>query len=959
MTQIYTRPLISPLHSHQSYHDQLRIDKLYALKDHTATSTNSGKQLSFVGKESDNNTSRSKSPSSTQTRDSNTHQTRPGDMYQVSQKAPREQLPPLSSLFGSASSSSRPAQSPYSDRQSPIFPSASPQDGRQPATPIHPDRAYESSYFPRPTISRHYSHGSRPEGQERLGYPAPPRSSNRPESPRFTPRYVDSRQAPGPNSTNNWSPRSETSRQEQFPVIRAQSDQHRQPPPTSRTEHEPRPLYRDHSNSAASNYPPTPASTVVAEPLTVKDGLGPKIWTGTQFLPRFVKQADVPGEGLCYFYDDGTHCKTVIDGEVVNAHWGVTKAGKPRKRLAIACITCREKKIKCDPDYPRCVQCEKFGRVCKFKNAPRGGQGSPDTPPADPEDLPLRPGSSRGDEVFKVEDREASNSVSPRQNLRRVSPESESHHSKRQRNGYNDFTPVASEASPRLSANDTTSPSTAWLEPSVARSIDHTFLRDWQVDPFITKPILSTELLTTFFKQVPETVYCMFPENAFTSWALSTREKSLDDLMVIYSILALGATFSSKSDHKTLASPYAAIARYACDNRRFSIQLVQSRLVLSLYYFAINSPDDSWDFCGAALRAASGLKLNVEIEKTEDGYLQSFPYGLNRFGYAECRRRTFWSCYIIDRFNGFCSGHPNVIHPEDVFLRLPCDRVSFESQADIKNPFFDASTHLIHGDNWTVGSLAYLINIMTIWGDVMSSIYRSSQRLQPSNSSKFADYYQSTTGRLLAWRNSLPHCYAFSPENLAKEADSGRLGTFVTMHAVYHTTMMKLNRHVQHAQLNSSQINHHVSAAGQHANALLGLMDTLTASRSSNLLRSPKPTEKFSSPFVGYAIVSAIDILSAHANTASIPSLLKSFCGAQEVLTEIALFWQSARTQQAAVAQRVRDLTEIAIAKEQPAKGGIGNKFLEKIAREAGEGKFKMRDSLEKIFSREIDCIYA
>lgn len=102
---------------------------------------------------------------------------------------------------------------------------------------------------------------------------------------------------------------------------------------------------------------------------SAKDTLGPKIWTGTHFLPRFVRQAEVPGEGMCYFYDDGTYCKTVIDDEPVNAHWGVTKAGKPRKRLAIACITCREKKIKCDPDYPRCIQCEKFGRVCKFKNA--------------------------------------------------------------------------------------------------------------------------------------------------------------------------------------------------------------------------------------------------------------------------------------------------------------------------------------------------------------------------------------------------------------------------------------------------------------------------------------------------------------------------------------------------------------------------------------------------------------
>jgi hypothetical protein len=129
--------------------------------------------------------------------------------------------------------------------------------------------------------------------------------------------------------------------------------------------------YRDPlgPHNPSHNPPATPTSSVGSEAPPAKDGLGPKIWTGTHFLPRFVRAAEVPGEGMCYFYDDGSHCKTVIDGEAVNAHWGVTKAGKPRKRLAIACVTCREKKIKCDPDYPRCVQCEKFGRVCKFKNA--------------------------------------------------------------------------------------------------------------------------------------------------------------------------------------------------------------------------------------------------------------------------------------------------------------------------------------------------------------------------------------------------------------------------------------------------------------------------------------------------------------------------------------------------------------------------------------------------------------
>lgn len=85
--------------------------------------------------------------------------------------------------------------------------------------------------------------------------------------------------------------------------------------------------------------------------------------------PRLVAERDIPGEGPSWVYEDGSTCKKVIDGETVNAQWGVTKAGKPRKRLAIACTTCREKKIKCDPAEPKCVQCEKFDRECKFMTA--------------------------------------------------------------------------------------------------------------------------------------------------------------------------------------------------------------------------------------------------------------------------------------------------------------------------------------------------------------------------------------------------------------------------------------------------------------------------------------------------------------------------------------------------------------------------------------------------------------
>lgn len=84
--------------------------------------------------------------------------------------------------------------------------------------------------------------------------------------------------------------------------------------------------------------------------------------------PHVVDEKHIGDQGICYVYSDGTHCPKFVDGTLVNANWGTTKAGKPRKRLAQACLTCREKKIKCQPNFPKCDQCQKARRHCKYFN---------------------------------------------------------------------------------------------------------------------------------------------------------------------------------------------------------------------------------------------------------------------------------------------------------------------------------------------------------------------------------------------------------------------------------------------------------------------------------------------------------------------------------------------------------------------------------------------------------------
>lgn len=114
--------------------------------------------------------------------------------------------------------------------------------------------------------------------------------------------------------------------------------------------------------------------------------------------PRSLDHGPFPGEDRYWTFPGSPDGRKYAPGDCVNPQWGITKAGKPRKRLgksemcgsilkinsffltfasvltAQACTTCREKKIKCDPmvkndpGSPKCAQCQKFGRECRFEN---------------------------------------------------------------------------------------------------------------------------------------------------------------------------------------------------------------------------------------------------------------------------------------------------------------------------------------------------------------------------------------------------------------------------------------------------------------------------------------------------------------------------------------------------------------------------------------------------------------
>jgi hypothetical protein len=147
---------------------------------------------------------------------------------------------------------------------------------------------------------------------------------------------------------------------------------------------------------------------------------------------------------------------------------------------------------------------------------------------------------------------------------------------------------------------------------------------------------------------------------------------------LLYSICAISARFSTthippplphQSSKETpsyhAGEPYAIEARKLA-LREFdkpTVQNVQTLLLLALHDFGCKKGQKAWMFAGMAIRMASALRLNRELDGDAIGAENVPEVGESQIAYdlperasrekvswteREVRRRTFWACFIMD-----------------------------------------------------------------------------------------------------------------------------------------------------------------------------------------------------------------------------------------------------------------------------------------------------------------------
>ncbi|ETI24343.1 hypothetical protein G647_03712 [Cladophialophora carrionii CBS 160.54] len=633
--------------------------------------------------------------------------------------------------------------------------------------------------------------------------------------------------------------------------------------------------------------------------------------------PVVVREEIVPGRGVCYVYDDGTRLQKSSNTDAVNPKWGTTKAGKPRKRLGQACNTCREKKIKCDPSTPKCIQCQKFSRECKFDTGPRPTPRPSDQLPSMPTTSPLmanayiqnesssRRGSTASADPLLQD--HPSCRAAPRSSIQIESLLSPASRDDDSRDESPDNRPPAKKLRMSLSPHPA---SDGWPAESVGSESWSGSVESpstipkfsWAADPYEVDREMTLYYANKYFNHVDGATTCILPRKGFLRWVKECTTKTSMEKMLLYAVLAMGTVFShhaGTTHHQDLFIDIVNNAVLETGNT-FTLQLVQTKLILGLFAFSQGQNNRAWDFCGSALRIALGLQYHTEEGVASVDAKTGLEFGLNYATLMECRRRAFWAAYIMDCFNACCSMPITSVSRAECHLRLPCSQPAYQ-RGEIPTTPFSLSTepdeHSASGDNIAqVGVLGYLVEVATIFKEVMRRISKNKPEASEGDRLSMEAFQKDALRRLDAWDPWMrKHLHQVRD---GREPVNG-------LHILYHYTAMLLHRHMRYSEASKVQIVENVRGAFKHARLMMVMVQEL-----SNHEEKETPSFRFAtlSPFSGYAITAALDVITAAGTMADlmdqksrIMSLLSSGIEALEGLAD---FWESARRQREMIKKR-------------------------------------------------------
>ncbi|KAJ6102193.1 hypothetical protein N7486_004620 [Penicillium sp. IBT 16267x] len=472
-----------------------------------------------------------------------------------------------------------------------------------------------------------------------------------------------------------------------------------------------------------------------------------------------------------------------------------TKAGKERKRLPLACIACRRKKIRCSGEKPACKHCTRSRIPCVYKVTTR--KAAPRTDYMAMLDKRLK---RMEDRVIKtIPKDEARDMASIGRSV--VKPSAQGQLSKQQKKRSADE--AFSAEMDEWAREDRRPPHETFPMNREIKSSDGSGLLTEGAE-FLPSLEIQEHLAEVFFDCVYGQSYLLLHKPSFTRRLKAGTVPPVLSLAVC----AVSARFSTHPQlnseppflrGENWANPAAAIALSRHDEPNITILTVF--LLLGLHEFGTCHGGRSWSFGGQALRMAYALQLHQELER--DPLLgQGNSNSQLSFTDREIRRRTMWACYLMDRYNSSGSQRPPIGNEKFLHIQLPIKETHFQMEipgptedldGDILNPTPEESGQLSNAKD-NMGVSAYIIRAIVIWGRLVDYLNLGGKRKDTHPLWHPESGYTLLKRQIEEFSSSLPGPLTFSYENLQIHAAEKIANQFLFLHIIIHQNMLFLNQ---------------------------------------------------------------------------------------------------------------------------------------------------------------------
>lgn len=472
-----------------------------------------------------------------------------------------------------------------------------------------------------------------------------------------------------------------------------------------------------------------------------------------------------------------------------------TKAGKERKRLPLACIACRRKKIRCSGEKPACKHCVRSRIPCVYKVTTR--KAAPRTDYMAMLDKRLK---RMEDRVIKLIPKESLPSVA---NVGRsvVKPAIPGAPPKipttKKRPAEEAFGNELDEWSKSKGAD----PDAAGRASRGKESDDNKLLTEG-AESLPSKEI-QEHLAEVYFDFVYGQSYPLLHKPSFMRRLAAGKVPPV----LVLAMCGIAARFSThpqlrtepcflRGDNWAERAREIALKRY--DTPNITILIVY--LLLGLHEFGTCQGGRSWMFGGMAQRMAYALQLHKENEY--DPLVADPDRQPLSATDREIRRRTMWSCFLMDRFNSSGSDRPLFVHEQYIEVQLPVKEHLYvheiyapteNLEGNVPNPVPPDSGQLANPrDN--MGVSAYTIRLVCIWGKLIKYMNLGGKEREAEPMWSADSTYHAIKKEAKEFKAALPEMLVYTQENLKSHAIGKTANSFLYLHILWQQIMLFMHR---------------------------------------------------------------------------------------------------------------------------------------------------------------------